>query len=82
MGHAATSVTSGSGANTTWTEVFDPAVYRVALFDRRGCGRSTPNAAQIVDALIANTTQRLIAVIESVRAARIRVHPDAKPENL
>jgi proline iminopeptidase len=57
----------GSGANTSWTELFDPAAYRVVLFDQRGCGRSTPNAARTVDALHANTTQHLIADIESLR---------------
>lgn len=57
----------GSGANASWTEVFDPAVYRMVLFDQRGCGRSTPNAARTVDALSANTTQHLIADIELLR---------------
>lgn len=57
----------GSGANAGWTDVFDPAAYRVVLFDQRGCGRSTPNAAQTVDALIANTTQHLIADLEALR---------------
>lgn len=57
----------GSGASASWTDVFDPAAYRVVLFDQRGCGRSTPNAARSVDALIANTTQHLIADIESLR---------------
>jgi proline iminopeptidase len=57
----------GSGANASWSDVFDPAAYRVVLFDQRGCGRSTPNAAQTVDALKANTTQHLIADIEALR---------------
>lgn len=57
----------GSGANASWAELFDPSVYRVVLFDQRGCGRSTPNAADTVDALSANTTQHLIADIESLR---------------
>ena len=57
----------GSGANSWWTGLFDPAVYRVVLFDQRGCGRSTPNAALTVKALSANTTQHLIADIESLR---------------
>src|SRR5262249_52436353 len=35
----------GSGANASWTDVFDPTKYRVVLLDQRGCGRSTPNAA-------------------------------------
>jgi proline iminopeptidase len=57
----------GSGVTSTWTELFDPATYRIVLFDQRGCGRSTPNAAATVDALHANTTQHLIADIETLR---------------
>ncbi|MGZ6565217.1 MAG: prolyl aminopeptidase [Solirubrobacteraceae bacterium] len=57
----------GSGASAGWSDVFDPAAYRVVLFDQRGCGRSTPNAAHTVDALKANTTQHLIADIEALR---------------
>jgi proline iminopeptidase len=57
----------GSGADSTWTELFNPAVYRVVLFDQRGCGRSKPTAAGTVDALNANTTRHLIADIESLR---------------
>ena len=57
----------GSGADSTWTELFNPAVYRVVLFDQRGCGRSKPTAAGTLDALNANTTRHLIADIESLR---------------
>jgi proline iminopeptidase len=57
----------GSGAGSSWANVFDPARYRVVLFDQRGCGRSTPKASQTVEALKANTTQHLIADIESLR---------------
>jgi proline iminopeptidase len=57
----------GSGSNPSWTELFDPTVYRVVLVDQRGCGRSTPNAAQSVDALVANTTQHLVADLELLR---------------
>lgn len=57
----------GSGATASWSDVFDPAVYRVVLFDQRGCGRSMPNAAHTLDALRANTTQHLIADIEALR---------------
>jgi proline iminopeptidase len=57
----------GSGANSTWTELFDPDAYRVVLFDQRGCGRSTPSAARTAEALNANTTQHLIADIETLR---------------
>ena len=57
----------GSGVDSTWTTLLDPAAYCVVLFDQRGCGRSTPNAARTVDALNANTTRHLIADIESLR---------------
>ena len=32
----------GSGATPAGGRYFDPAVYRIVLFDQRGCGRSTP----------------------------------------
>jgi proline iminopeptidase len=57
----------GSGAHASWAELFDPAAYRMVLFDQRGCGRSTPSAADTVDALRANTTAHLIADIEALR---------------
>lgn len=57
----------GSGADVTWTSLFDPDAYRVVLFDQRGCGRSTPHAARTVEALRANTTQHLIGDIEALR---------------
>ena len=41
---------------------FDPDVYRIVLFDQRGCGRSTPHAS-----LQGNTTQDLIADMEVIR---------------
>jgi proline iminopeptidase len=41
---------------------FDPEKYRIILFDQRGCGRSTPHAE-----LVENTTQHLIADIETLR---------------
>jgi proline iminopeptidase len=58
----------GSGADASWAELFDPAAYRIVLFDQRGCGRSRPSAADTVDALVANTTPHLIADIEGLRA--------------
>jgi proline iminopeptidase len=42
---------------------FDPSVYRIVLFDQRGCGRSRPHAS-----VEANTTWHLIADIERIRA--------------
>jgi len=41
---------------------FDPNVYRIILFDQRGCGRSRPHAN-----IDANTTWHLVADIELIR---------------
>jgi proline iminopeptidase len=46
-------------ANTAY---FDPAVYRVVLFDQRGAGKSTPNAE-----LRENTTEFILSDIEVLR---------------
>lgn len=52
----------GGGCNSDNRRYFDPATYRIILFDQRGCGRSTPQA-DITD----NTTWHLIADIERLR---------------
>jgi proline iminopeptidase len=52
----------GSGATPSHRRFFDPARYRIILFDQRGAGRSTP-----VGSLIDNTTPDLIADIERLR---------------
>ncbi|MGI4748475.1 MAG: prolyl aminopeptidase [Janthinobacterium lividum] len=52
----------GGGCTPTQRRLFDPARYRVLLFDQRGCGRSRPHAS-----LEANTTWHLIADIERLR---------------
>jgi proline iminopeptidase len=57
----------GSGCVPGWRRYFDPAVYRVVLFDQRGCGRSTPHAGDPAVDLAANTTDHLIADIELLR---------------
>ncbi len=54
----------GGAINPTMRRFFDPAKWRMALFDQRGCGRSRPNAS-----LEDNTTWSLIEDIE-----RLRVH--------
>ncbi|HTS14878.1 MAG TPA: prolyl aminopeptidase [Candidatus Sulfotelmatobacter sp.] len=59
----------GSGCGPGWRRYFDPARYRVVLFDQRGCGRSLPHAGQPVADLSANTTQHQFRDIE-----RLRVH--------
>src|SRR6266853_895820 len=52
----------GGAINPTMRRFFDPARWRVALFDQRGCGRSRPNAS-----LEDNTTWTLIKDIERLR---------------
>ncbi|WP_232220427.1 alpha/beta fold hydrolase [Legionella tunisiensis] len=41
---------------------FDPQIYRIVLFDQRGCGRSTPHAE-----LKNNSTQNLLDDIDTIR---------------
>jgi proline iminopeptidase len=57
----------GSGRAPGWRRFFDPAVYRIVLFDQRGCGRSTPNAGDPATDLADNTTHHLIADMERLR---------------
>ncbi|HEY3326231.1 MAG TPA: prolyl aminopeptidase [Novimethylophilus sp.] len=52
----------GSGCTPAQRRFFDPAHYRVVLFDQRGCGRSEPAGCTEN-----NTTQDLIADIECLR---------------
>ncbi|MDP1629962.1 MAG: prolyl aminopeptidase [Caulobacter sp.] len=52
----------GGAINPTMRRFFDHDLWRVALFDQRGCGKSRPNAS-----LEDNTTWSLIADIERLR---------------
>ncbi|MDF1668042.1 MAG: prolyl aminopeptidase [Roseovarius sp.] len=52
----------GGGSSPAMRRYFDPAVYRIVLFDQRGCGRSRPHAS-----VEANTTWHLVADIERIR---------------
>lgn len=52
----------GGGSSPFQRSLFDPRVYRVVLFDQRGCGQSTPFAS-----LSHNTTADLIADMEADR---------------
>lgn len=52
----------GGGSNPTMRRYHDPALYRIILFDQRGCGRSTPHAS-----LENNTTWHLVADMEALR---------------
>jgi proline iminopeptidase len=57
-------VHGGPGGGTSGKErrFFDPAVYRIVLFDQRGCGKSTPYAD-----LTDNTTWTAVSDMESIR---------------
>ena len=59
----------GPGASTSplHRRLFDPAKYRIVLFDQRGCGRSTPHASEPGADLRHNTTWHLVADIELLR---------------
>jgi proline iminopeptidase len=52
----------GGGIVPEYRRFFDPAAYRIVLFDQRGAGKSTPHAE-----LRENTTWDLVADIERLR---------------
>ena len=52
----------GSGTDPRQRRFFDPARYRIVLFDQRGCGKSLPHAS-----LVDNTTWHLVDDIERLR---------------
>ncbi|SPF79400.1 Proline iminopeptidase [Pseudoprimorskyibacter insulae] len=53
----------GGGCSPAMRRYFDPAFYRVVLFDQRGCGRSTPHAS-----VKNNTTWDLVEDMQRIRA--------------
>ncbi|MFD2738370.1 prolyl aminopeptidase [Sulfitobacter aestuarii] len=53
----------GGGCSPSMRRYFDPQIYRIILFDQRGCGRSRPHAT-VAD----NTTWHLVADIELIRS--------------
>ncbi|WP_199068279.1 MULTISPECIES: prolyl aminopeptidase [unclassified Leucobacter] len=57
----------GGGCSPDHRRYFDPAKYRIVLFDQRGCGRSTPHASAPDADLSTNTTWHLVADIERLR---------------
>ncbi len=52
----------GGGTSPAMRRYFDPKVYRIILFDQRGCGRSRPHAS-----CEDNTTWHLVADMEMIR---------------
>jgi proline iminopeptidase len=57
----------GVGCNERMRAGFDSEKYRAVLYDQRGCGRSTPNAADPSTDMRHNTTQHLVADLELLR---------------
>jgi len=57
----------GSGCGPGLRRYFDPAAYRIVLFDQRGCGRSTPHAGGPETDLSTNTTEHQLADLELLR---------------
>ncbi|MFT3715530.1 MAG: prolyl aminopeptidase [Gordonia sp. (in: high G+C Gram-positive bacteria)] len=74
-GKPAVFVHGGPGGGTTpeYRRFFDPEIYRIVLFDQRGCGKSHPTIAEadaagtLEAALAVNTTDHLIADMERLR---------------
>lgn len=52
----------GGGCNPLQRRFFDPELYRIILFDQRGCGHSRPHAS-----IDHNTTWHLISDMETIR---------------
>ncbi|MBD2895270.1 Proline iminopeptidase [Actinomadura sp. RB99] len=57
----------GGGVVPAFRRFFDPAAYRIVLFDQRNCGRSRPHAGDPGVSLEHNTTPHLVADIERLR---------------
>ena len=58
----------GGGSGPSHRRQFDPARYKILVFDQRGCGKSTPYAS-----LEANTTWHLVDDIETLRTEVAKV---------
>ena len=57
----------GGATSAAHRRLFDPARYRIVLFDQRGCGLSIPHASEPEADLSANTTWHLVADMERLR---------------
>ena len=57
----------GSGCTPGLRRFFNLGIYRIVLFDQRGCGRSLPHASDMTTDLSVNTTWHLLADIERLR---------------
>jgi len=58
----------GAGVSPRVRRFFDPAVFKIVIFDQRGSGKSVPNAADDLEAsLVGNTTPKLAEDIDKLR---------------
>src|ERR1035438_7893190 len=57
----------GSGCTVGSRRLFDPAKYRIVIFDQRNCGKSTPSSVDPTTLLTFNTTEHLIRDMEKLR---------------
>lgn len=57
----------GGGCTPSHRRLFDPARFRIVIFDQRGCGRSRPHASEPDADLSTNTTWHLVADLERLR---------------
>nr|WP_067813769.1 prolyl aminopeptidase [Nocardia inohanensis] len=57
----------GGGGPRKARKTFDPKVFRIVLFDQRGCGESVPHASDPGVDMAHNTTEHLLADMELLR---------------
>jgi len=58
----------GAGVSPRERRFFDPAVYKIVIFDQRGSGKSIPNASDDLEkSLVGNTTPKLVEDIDKLR---------------
>jgi len=58
----------GAGVSPRVRRFFDPAIYKIVIFDQRGSGASVPNASDDLQAsLVENTTPKLVDDIDRLR---------------
>ncbi|MEU6586823.1 prolyl aminopeptidase [Nocardia sp. NPDC046763] len=57
----------GGGGRRGARKTFDPDLFRIVLFDQRGCGESVPHASDPEVDMAYNTTEHLLADMELLR---------------
>lgn len=57
----------GDGGVRDFRQLFDPALYRIVVFDQRGSGESTPHASEPTTSMESITAPHVIADLERLR---------------